>query len=123
MALLASLASQSAITGERSRTQIAAQNRITCQTDQCRKEGATDRDGRARDAKCGTCDASRQRLRVLRHGRKPCAGSNLCVSVTQVTLVTQNRGPFPGGGEGSPSRTMKLDLAVALEPSYIMVDL
>jgi hypothetical protein len=119
MALLASLASQSAITGERSRAQVAAQNRITGQTDQCRKEGATDRNGRVRDAKCGTGDASRQRLRVSRHRRKPFVGSDLCGSVTRVTRVTRNRGPFPGGGgggEGSPSQVTQLDLALALEP-------
>ena len=41
------------IIGERSRAQAARQNRIACQTDPCRKEGATDRSGRVRDAKCG----------------------------------------------------------------------
>jgi hypothetical protein len=119
MTLLASLARQSAIICERSRAQVAAHNRITGQTEQCRKEGATDRNRRVRDAIYGTGDASRQRLRVSRHRRKPFVGTYLCVSVTRVTRVTRNRGPFPGGGcggEGSPSQITQLDLALALEP-------
>jgi hypothetical protein len=50
-------------------------------------------------------DASRERFRISRHRRKPFADSNLVRSVTRVTRVTRNRGPFPGGGcPGDQSR-------------------
>jgi hypothetical protein len=64
------------------------------------KHGATDTKGRVGDAKGATGDASRERFRVLRHRCKLFARSDLCDSVTQVTQVTQNRGPFPGAGCG-----------------------
>jgi hypothetical protein len=64
------------------------------------KHGATHTKGRARDAKRGTGDASRERSRISRHRRKPFAGSDLVRPVTRVTRVTRNRGPFPGGGCG-----------------------
>jgi hypothetical protein len=65
-----------------------------------KKRGAAGINGRARDAKRGMRDASYERIRVLRHRRNPFSGNNLVRSVTQVTLVTLNRGPLRPGGFG-----------------------
>jgi hypothetical protein len=64
------------------------------------KRGAAGTNGQAGDAKRGTGDAKHGRLRVSRHRRNPFGGSDLVRSVTRVTRVTRNRGPFPGGGCG-----------------------
>jgi hypothetical protein len=79
--------------------EIVSRNRSVGESDQSRYMMRPAQPERARDAKRGTGDASGDHARVLRHGRKLFSGINLARSVTLVTLVTQNRGPFTGGSD------------------------